>query len=353
MNYNLEIQKLLLDINCSGLDDQIILLKEAIKIADSNNDLDWGYELRTNLIDKYAETSRSPKEYFIYFAWLLNTEDVNPILFDSKYTLTLYPWMLSSMCNTVDISKEQIESVLEDYKIRLEKNGYNLKGYFESLVYWEIFKGDQTAASMYYEEYVKFSATNTRLSEYALFLKMRIELMSDNLDKALWYAKDIINPLTHHSSIKLFTYSLLTFYLAKNEDSRALEMFNEAEKEFKIVTDSKSSASIMAIADMLFYMARYDKEKAWNYFLEYVPYTVSLEDDTNLSFCEKILPLFEEGGSRALDIPNQLPYYSPKGIYNLKDIYDYYLNTSKRLSKQFDERNGTNTFTKELNEIIT
>jgi len=93
MNYNLEIQKVLLKLkDLKSFEDKIMALKEAIQVADQHNDIDWGFDLRLDLIRQERNTSRC-NESFPAFAWILHTSDANEDYFDESEFLWEYKWI--------------------------------------------------------------------------------------------------------------------------------------------------------------------------------------------------------------------------------------------------------------------
>lgn len=353
MNHNLEIQKILLKIeNLSHPDDKINLLKQAIQIADANNDLDWGFDLRLDLISLEKDTSHCT-ESFPAFTWILSTYDANPELFKADEFLWEYKWMAASARRNVHISRQQIESIMDDLKIRMEQNGFTLRGYYSVIIYWNLFIGDVTQAKRFIE--LRDNTPRDRMSHCPaceLDTSVEIELIEGLFDKAITTANDLITKKLTCGVMPLTTFCNLTYYLSKAGDARAAEFFAKAEEELADCVENDSSL-IAHVSDLIFFLNRNNKDRAWEYFQQYAHWEVGAEDFLSFDFSKNILPLFKDGGTKKLAMSNKLPYFSTDGNYNIAELYDYYYSKAKNLAQLFDARNGTDRFTKALTEAIS
>lgn len=346
MNHNLEIQKILLKVDVAPHpDDKINLLKQAIQVADANNDLDWGFDLRIDLIGQEKDTSHCT-ESFPAFAWLLSTYDNNPDLFNEDDFLWEYKWMAGSARRNVNISRGQVESIMEDLKIRMERNGYTARGYYSVMIYWNLFVGDIDKA----KEYLKLrdETPRDRMSNCLaceLDTKVELELIDGNFDKAIATANDLITKKLTCGVMPLITFCNLTYYLGKAGDPRAAEFFVKAEEEFADVEQNDTSL-LSSLSDLLIYLAKNDRERAWEYFQKYADWEIGAEDAIIYDFSKSVLPLLKDGGSKQLTMSEKLPYYRTDGLYDVNELYDYYYQKASDLARRFDERNRTNEFIK-------
>lgn len=352
MNYNLEIQRILLKLDAiSNPEDKLNLLKQAINIADTNNDLDWGFDLRLDLISEEKDTSHCI-ESFPAFAWLLNTYDTNPDLFDEDDFLWEYKWMAGSARRNVNISRQQVEAIMDDLKVRMERNGYTPRGYYSVMIYWSLFIGDTIAAKKYLE--LRDSVQRDRMSNCPaceLDTRVELELMDGDFEKALTTANDLITKKLTCGVMPLVTFCNLTYYLGKAGDKRAAEYFIKAEEEIAEIKESDTSL-VSQISDLIFYLSQVDKVKAWEYFEKYSEWEVDAEDAISFDFSRNVLPLLKEGGKKELNLSIKLPFYSSDNMYDVDQLYQYYYKKASDLAQQFDARNGTDAFARSLNEVL-
>lgn len=352
MNHNLEIQKLLLKKDSIEFpEDRINLLKQAILIADANNDLDWGFDLRLDLIFEERDTAHCI-DSFAAFTWLLNTRDTNPEMFDESDFLWEYKWMAGAARRNVNISLQQVHSIMDDLKIRMERNGYTLRGYYSVMIYWNLFIGDIEEAKRILK--LRNESERDRMSHCPaceLDTQVEIELIEGNFDKALSTANDLITKKITCGVMPLVTFCNLTYYLGKAGDPRAADFFPKAEEEIAALKENDTSL-ISHVSNLLYYLTFNNKDVAWQYFEKYAEWEVNSEDAVSFDFSKNVLPLLKEGGEKELHLGINLPYYSPDNIYNIDKLYHYYYEKASSLANQFDLRNETNRFSTELNEII-
>lgn len=353
MNHNLEIQKLLLKKDTlKHPEDRISILKQAILIADSNNDLDWGFDLRLDLIFEERDTSHCV-DSFSAFAWLLSTRDANPDLFDESDFLWEYKWMVGAARRNANIPLDQLESIMDDIKERMTRNGYTLRGYYCVMVYWFLFIGDVDKAKSYLK--LRNEVERDRMSHCQaceLDTEVEIELIEGNFDKAITTANDLITKKLTCGVMPLVTFCNLTYYLGKANDSRAAEYLPKAEEEIASLNENDTSL-ISHISNLLYYLSVTDNKKAWEYFEKYADWEIGAEDAASFDFSKNILPLLSEKGEKSLNISIKLPYYSKDNFYNIEQLYQYYLGKAIDLATKFDKRNGTDKFMSELNRVLS
>lgn len=352
MNHNLEIQKLLLKKDTiEHPEDRINLLKQAILIADANNDIDWGFDLRLDLIFEERDTAHCI-DSFAAFAWLLNTHDTNPGIFDESDFLWEYKWMAGAARRNVNISLTQVHSIMDDLKMRMERNGYTLRGYYSVLIYWNLFIGNIEEAKKIMD--LRNATERDRMSHCPACeqdTQVEIELIQGNFDKALTSANDLITKKLTCGVMPLVTFCNLTYYLGKAGDARAADFLPKAEEEIAALKDNDTSL-ISHISNLLYYLTLTNKDKAWEYFEKYAEWEVNAEDAVSFDFSKNVLPLLHGEGQKILNMGLKLPYYSSDNCYNINDLYQYYYKKASDLAKQFDSRNRTDKFSSELNEVI-
>lgn len=352
MNHNLEIQKLLLKKDSiESPEDRINLLKQAIQIADANNDLDWGFDLRLDLIFEERDTAHCI-DSFAAFTWLLSTYDSNPETFDESDFLWEYKWMAGAARRNVNISMEQVHSIMDDLKIRMERNGYTLRGYYSVSIYWNLFIGNTEEAKRILT--LRNETERDRMSHCPaceLDTQVEIELIEGNFDKALSTASDLITKKLTCGVMPLVTFCNLTYYLGKAGDARAAQFFPKAEEEIAALKENDTSL-ISHVSNLLYYLTLNNKDEAWRYFEKYAEWEVNSEDAVSFDFSKNVLPLLKEANKKELNLGIKLPYYSSDNIYDTEELFQYYYKKANDLAIRFDSRNGTDKFKMELSEVL-
>ncbi|WP_019913607.1 hypothetical protein [Paenibacillus sp. HW567] len=104
------------------------LLEQAVRVADAAGDLDQGYEARSEIVET-GSFYGYPMKALVAFSWQLGQYDKNPDRFDYYSLLWSYKWVLDRITAFADISRVQIENLLEDMKTRFAAEGYNSRTY--------------------------------------------------------------------------------------------------------------------------------------------------------------------------------------------------------------------------------
>lgn len=352
MNYNLEIQKILLDIdNIKNPEDRIMLLKQAIHIADANNDIDWGFDLRIDLIRNEQFTAHS-RESFPTFAWILNAYDSDPELYSEEEMLNEYKWMAAVSYNNLNVSNPQIEAILEDFRKRCIKGGMSSREYYNIKANWSLFMGNKINARKYLDLRDKEPEDNMTSLSNDLITTIYVEMFEGDFDKAIGHIKEFIAQRAVHKMNPIPVYSGLIYYFGgKMNDPRAAEYFSKADEEFAELPNYPFQ--LYEVTLMMYYMSKHEKEKAWEYFCKYVNWEIGAEDAIRFDFATSTLALFKGGGIRTISgISSNQPYYREDNTYNLDDLYNHYYNIAVNFAQLFDERNGNTHFSEQLNEVL-
>ena len=91
------------------------LLKEAIRIADENEDVEWATEMRLDLIYELNLLSADTEEIAVFSKILDDYENHKDVIKEDDL-LWKYKWIWSSTFDIPEIPMEQVEAVGEDYK---------------------------------------------------------------------------------------------------------------------------------------------------------------------------------------------------------------------------------------------
>jgi hypothetical protein len=352
MNYNLEIQKRLLKLDeLKSFHDKILILKEAIHIADQYNDIDWGFDLRLNLIQQERNTSKC-KESFPAFAWILNASDTNEDYFDESEFLWEYKWMFCSAYRNASVPMEQILEIGEDLNRRLEKNGYSKRAYYNVMTGLALHLRDYKQAQKYADladaELVD-EMTNCPACE--LDTKVEILMFQDMTDEALIKAGNLINKKLTCYSMPFQTFCSLSYHLLKKDPEKAAHFFEKAIEEYNAHNQYDSSVGY-SMGLLLSYMHQTDHPDKWEFFEKVADWEIEAEDIHRYNFYKYMAPIMQEGGTVQLNLSAPLPYYQKSGEYDLKQLYQYFVNLGFEMAKQFDDRNKNDNFTRELEEAM-
>lgn len=348
MNHNLEIQKILLTVNkTERVEDKITLLKEAIKIADVNNDINWGVDLRLKLLHNEIDTSGCHNS-FPAFTWILNAHDNNPELINESDFLWEYKWMADEAVSNCNISLEQVDQILEDLRNRLIRNGYSDRSYYTILIFKHMFLGDWQAAHATLEK--RDQSPRDRMTDNEAWehnIRVLLPLKEGKFDEAIYKAQDILSGKLTSNGLPFATLSSLCYYLSKGNDPRAEKYARLADIE--MAKETLTSSFICNVAQVIFSLYVIgEKAKAWQYFEETAEWFLTGSDFLRFDYLLFIMPLIHEKGTKTLNISHKMPYYKEDNIYNIQDLYNYYRPIAEEYAIKFDKRNRNNVFSQKL-----
>ncbi|MDR1340525.1 MAG: hypothetical protein LBK58_10805 [Prevotellaceae bacterium] len=351
MDYALQIQKLLIQRDrISSPGDRIAMLKQAINLADTHNDVEWGFDLRLELIRDEKETSRCD-ESLPAFTWILDANDRNPELFDEGDFLWEYKWMLGSVRRNSSISMEQIESIAEDFKIRLSRNGYSLRPYYTTRAHMAFFLGNLDEAAKYIElrnREVRDGMANCQACE--LDDDVELEMRLGNFDKALAVGSNMLTKKLTCTHMPFSCYCTCVKYFQKAGDmERAHEYFQKAEADLAELSDT---SQIIEIGIMIRFLTGHDRERAWAFFEQHAHWNVNSEDYLDFVFSINVLPLLNGEETRVLNVSPSLEWHREDSTYDTKEIYNYYYKKAEDLAEKFDRRNGSAYFSQQFAEAV-
>jgi hypothetical protein len=327
-------------------------VKEAINIADAHNDTVWGFDLRKQIIEEEKGTS-SCIEGLPAFTWILETYKHDPELCDESDFMMEYKWMIQAARRNADVSMNQFESIINDYKSRLSRNGYSLHSYYTAKAQMAFQQRKLDEA----KEYLQLRKSEER-DDLSFCLACEIhdlveyELLSGNLDEAFDIGADLFSGKESCKYIPFQTVCLCVNILYEYGDWDSAEKFFEIAEIKLEEMQTTDMSNIGYVGKLICYLIKRDKNRAWNFFEKYLSWSINCEDYYNFQFSSGVLSLFKGSGTRQLNISSEIPWYNPSGIYELSVLYDYYRNQATTLAAKFDARNNCSNFTDELNSML-
>jgi len=352
MNYKLEIQKILLNVEKqANTEDKINLLKQAIKLADANSDIDWGIDLRLDILQCEVDTP-SCDESFPAFTWILNAHENNPDIIDENDFLWAYKWMADEAISSCNISLEQLDDILNDFRLRLNRNGYSDRAYYNLIIFRHMFMCEFEEAREVIE--IRDKTQSDRMADSMAWehnMKVLLALKENKFDNAIFLAQDILSKKLTSEGLPFATLSSMVYYLAKGNDKRVAEYLIPVEEE--IAQGNLYSAFLCNIAQVAFaFYVTGEQDKAWKYFEQTIHWEQGACNFLRFDYLVFMLPLLKEKGTRKLYLNHKLPYYRPDNTYNVEDIYNYYYTIISDLATRFDERNKNKVFSSRFNELL-
>lgn len=269
MKHTLDIQKRLYQVTKDkslSPRDKIKLLQEAAYIADENDDIEWSYEVRLRLLRQTRYINNRDLTFQV-FTWLLNAYETHKDLFNEKNFLYKYTSILHIVFNNAKISRKQREAVYEDYKKRLERNGYNLFSYYHCLMDQLGFLGKIEEARECLDMCRKIGNDPMGNCD-ACYLDCEIDyfLAAGDFDEALTLAQPLIDGELSCAHVPMVTFIQLAVHAYELDKKEvAADLFEKGIVLLEECLNKKDETVISAMGQATRYLLLTAPEKAWRY----------------------------------------------------------------------------------------
>lgn len=357
MRYTLEVQKLLNRANQNHIHpkDAGKLLIEAIQIADANEDVELGYELRADLMEReWGLADRS--EFVSLFSWMLNAYDADPENFELEEMMWKYKWVINELYSNPAVPLQQLELVLQDYKRRLEENGYALRSYYSKLLNEAVDQQDTRKSNEYLE---KVNALPTDELSDCRACEMDTEVAclinQGDFDAAYTKALPLLQKQYTCAHVPVITFCQLCYMAIKQQKTeKAAELFAQAEEGLH--DREEDTSLITSIGALIVYLFKTDKAKGWEYIEKYLSWAATARTSRSFFFSLNMAEALREEDQEKqvnLELAEDHPLYNPSHTYLVKDLYHYYYSEALQQSKDFDERNGNQNFSIQMEKALS
>ena len=131
---------------------QVAVLEEAVRIADSLNNVDASVGTRMELVTA-ATFSGADEKALVAFAWVLAKFDEDPECVDLHSLLWKYKWIISSIAAFPTVSLEKIHKMEADMEARYTAGGFNLRPVHDSRADIALDIGDDKQCLHFFEQW--------------------------------------------------------------------------------------------------------------------------------------------------------------------------------------------------------
>jgi hypothetical protein len=340
-----------------GLPDsptKVALIEEAIRIADSHSDLVEGFSLRKDLM-KAATFGGAPEKALVAFTWCIGQCDRDPETFEAEEILWEYKWVVSSLRHFPQIGLQQIEDAMDDMTRRYEKAGLGVRPIHKLRVRLAMHRGDHELAQKLQRHWRSAPirwGNDCPACEQDDQVDFLIFMGKD--DRAVDLAKPIIQGGMSCAEVPHVTYASLLWPLLRL--GRVKEAAEHHRRGYPMIA---SGGDFLAeVAEHLTFLAltgNLDRgvtllEKHLSWALE----TMALSRRFDFALAARLLTLrLEEAGRESLKLrlPKEFPLHREDGVYAVADLSAWFEQDARGLAEQFDKRNGTDAFARELAEL--
>ena len=273
---------------------------------------------------------------------------------DTGELMWAFKWMLSGCEHYYQVTREQFEGFLAEYKKRCIQYGFNLRTYYtESMkLYRHVDRMMEDKAYYEYKKTWRDSLSDCvacdRDSEVKYFL------MHGDLEKALEVAEPLLARRLTCGEVPEVTYQALTQY-ACEEMAKGNPVDEEAVKKWCECFAHPLRYRNIAIEGFglaMIYYAMTNPSKALTWYKRYWTTFESMRNPTYKFYFAIGAVLFFQKRSKEtykMQLASNFPFYNEENVYNVKQLMQYYYDFAKDYATKRDARNGTSDFMDELN----
>ena len=373
MKYTLEIQKLLLQTQNDNLHprEKANLLKEAIRIADENEDVEWATELRLDLIYELNLLSADAEEITVFSKILDDYENHKDVWHtlqqrgmtgdyswtnSSKKYMELYEGLVSGRFDHDSASNQEKTSSDddEDYKTRILRNGYSLRSYYHRWSVECVWMRQYDKAKEYIDKMLNEKIDDQSCEACELNFMLDYYLETGQFDEAYSRAQPLINKQVTCYEANLRAYLKLAYYAQKaGKPEIAADMCARAEEA--LVGREKDEYLLLYLGLFIAYNMMTKPERAWEYAERCIGW--SLRTNTLKSYrfsCDMVEALkYETRPEVSLSLPEEFPLYRPDGIYQVNELRNYFYQQAEELARRYDARNGNSGYMDRLKDLMS
>ncbi|WP_455585354.1 hypothetical protein [Bacteroides sp.] len=350
MKYTLEIQKRLLQVENGNLSprEKAPLLKEAIRIADENDDVQWAVEMRLDLIYELNQLSADEEEITV-FSRILDDYENNKDLIREDDILWKYKWIWGAAFDLPEISQTQVDAIAEDFKTRILRNGYSARAYYHLLSLQNTRMRQYDKAKEYADKMLNEKLDDMVCEACELNFLLDIYLETGQFDEAYHRAQPLIGKQVTCYEANLRAFLKLAYYAQKAGNTEiATDMCARAEEA--MAGREKDEYLLLYLGNFITYYFMTQPQRGWEYIERCIPWFLRTSKHKKYRFgCDMTEALkYESRPEVRLELPEEFPLYNADSMYKVAELRDYFYKQAEELAQQYDARNGNNGFMERL-----
>jgi hypothetical protein len=333
---------------------KVAMLEQAIRLADTENDTQLGFEIRQMLV-REATFTGFPDKALVAFTWNLAQVDREPEVFDEFEILWQYKWIIESVKRFPQISMKQIDDALADLDRRFTRNGASQRPVHLLRCTTAAAMGDRDLVEktlpLWNDAPPDFLSDCPACDRHEL---VRVHFFLGQDQRAFTLAKPILEGEMTCGEVPHLTYPLTFIPLLHLK--RADEAMEYHRKGYPLVRDNPKFLPELA-EYLIFETLVEDFAAAVKLFERHLP--LAMETAVPLwryEFFRAATFLFRRlvksgKATRTLRLPDSFALKNDTGTYDLAELAGWFEKEARELAKQFDSRSGNDYRLKQIDEL--
>lgn len=331
--------------------------EEADKMNDYDNQMNYRMEfMRESLfyLDAMEMYVVFPKLLQLHDSYL-NEHGYNPYTFDVMWR---YKWILSNAEDFYQISLEQMEQFLKDFRRRSLEYGYSLRTYYRHVFDFYQYI-DWKKAEQAYQKFLQYGRDNlSDCKACELNVEIRYLLATDREKQAIKRASAIMRGQLKCLEVPEGTYgAFLRFYNLKLCAGETIDL-ETATRYCELLRKGIIEKEIRAfdIGVVLLFYSLTNSAKALNWFKKnWEVFETSRNPGCKFYFALGMLKFLEHLKNQQIykmKLRSEFPLYQPSGEYQVQELYQYYNTYAVDFARKLDQRNQSSYYMDIYDKIV-
>ncbi len=330
---------------------KVMMLEEAVRLADAHGDVGVAYEVRDALIDA-ATFGGFPDRALVAFAWCRGQQQKDPRRFPAEPLMWKQKWVVGRMHDFPHITRKQIEAALDDVEQCFERVGAGKRPVFKLRYQTARNMGDEAKVEALRSKWLdapRDFLTDCRACE--LDSELDSYLDQGEYEQALLKAQPLLDGSMGCAEVPHMTLGTLLYPLFK---LRRLEQAREAHlRGYGMVKGNRDFLS--TVGEHLEFLAlTANVERGLQLLARHLGWALEHSSHrARFTFHLAAWVLLEQAVAQgreraALTLPRTFPLHAADGTYEVRALRGWFAMQAEGIGARFDARNGTPRFHKML-----
>lgn len=336
-------------------DERVMLMEEAVRVADRKGDEIEQLDARGELIES-ATFGAAPEKALVAFSWCLAKYEEIANSYTRWTIMWKYKWIMNTIYCFPQISREKIEEMHRDMESRYLRAGYSLRPVHESRMHTAMSWGDREEAEKQFQAWqdaprdqvsnCQACETNGQATYFFYF---------ERDEQGLHKAAPLLRGTLRCSTIPQHTYALVLMPLFRL--GRVEEAMQYHRKGYRLIAHNKDYLN-SATEHLEFLIVTDNLERALSLFEDHLSWALNVSNqEARFRFYKAallLLDLLRERGKERLwlRLPPAFPLWRASREYEVSELVRWFEGAVQSLAKKFNERNGNDYFTCLIGETM-
>jgi tetratricopeptide (TPR) repeat protein len=332
---------------------QVRILDEAVKLADSLQDMDMAFYARMQLTEA-ATFSGHNERMMTSFSWCLAQYEKDADRYEELDwdLMWQFKWVVSGISSFPHVPTPEFHRLLAQMKTMYQERGYGLRSVHYTHFTFCFDSGNFAEAKRLLEIWPDLPRDDLADCE-ACEADSYVNYYSgiDEPEKAIQAATSIVNGEQTCAEVPHVTYSTLLRCLAQ------VGRYDEADeyqaKDYRMIR--RNSEFLLQIGEHISYLVHRNKlTKAIRLVETHLDWALhTYELNAKFHFLAAATHLLEQLGDKPLKLklPTKFARFESAGVYDVSELAEWFRSERDTLAQSFDNRNGNDHFGRRLVEV--